>query len=92
MHYAPEPAWGGGRGDLVVDLIAVWTSHRVTNVCVFHSQSLSADLAAAKLETKATRNDILHQQNVAQGRDKYKTLKQIRMGNTKLRIDMFESM
>jgi len=55
-------------------------------------QSLSADLAAAKLETKATRNDILHQQNVAQGRDKYKTLKQIRMGNTKLRIDMFESM
>lgn len=55
-------------------------------------KSLSADLAAAKLETKATRNDILHQQNVAQGRDKYKTLKQIRMGNTKLRIDMFESM
>jgi len=55
-------------------------------------QSLSVELAEAKLETKATRNDILHQQNVAQGRDKYKTLKQIRMGNTKLRIDMFESM
>jgi Ezrin/radixin/moesin family len=55
-------------------------------------QSLSADLAAVKLDVQATRNDILHQQNVAQGRDKYKTLKQIRQGNTKQRVDMFESM
>jgi radixin len=55
-------------------------------------KSLSADLAAAKLETQATRNDLLHQQNVAQGRDKYKTLKQIRQGNTKQRVDIFESM
>jgi len=59
---------------------------------VFLFQSLSADLAAAKLETQATRNDVLHQQNVAQGRDKYKTLKQIRQGNTKQRVDMFEAM
>lgn len=55
-------------------------------------KSLTADLAAAKLDTQATRNDILHQQNVAQGRDKYKTLKQIRQGNTKQRVDIFESM
>jgi len=55
-------------------------------------QSLSSDLKNAKIETMATRNDILHQENITQGRDKYKTLKQIRMGNTKLRIDMFESM
>lgn len=55
-------------------------------------QSLSADLAATKMETHTTRNDILHRQNVSEGRDKYKTLKQIRQGNTKQRVDMFEAM
>ena len=60
-------------------------------VCVA-VQSLSADLAAAKLAGAATQNDMLHSQNVAQGRDKYKTLKQIRQGNTKQRCDMFEAM
>lgn len=55
-------------------------------------QSLSDDLAAAKVQTQVTRNDILHQQNQSQGRDKYKTLKQIRQGNTKQRVDMFEAM
>ena len=61
----------------------------VNDICV---QSLNADLAATKLETQVTRNDILHRQNVSQGRDKYKTLKQIRQGNTKQRVDMFEAM
>lgn len=55
-------------------------------------QSLSAELAASKDQTQVTRNDMLHTQNVAQGRDKYKTLKQIRQGNTKQRVDMFEAM
>jgi hypothetical protein len=55
-------------------------------------KSLSADLAIAKMDTHDTRNDILHRQNVSQGRDKYKTLKQIRQGNTKQRVDMFEAM
>ena len=55
-------------------------------------KSLSAELATAKDQTRVTRNDILHGQNVAQGRDKYKTLKQIRQGNTKQRVDMFEAM
>lgn len=55
-------------------------------------KSLSADLAAAKLAGAQTQNDVLHSQNVAQGRDKYKTLKQIRQGNTKQRCDMFEAM
>ena len=59
-------------------------------VCIF--QALSADLAHAKDQTRVTKNDILHSQNVAQGRDKYKTLKQIRQGNTKQRVDMFEAM
>eukprot|EP00918_Siedleckia_nematoides_P101196 GHVU01221119.1.p1 GENE.GHVU01221119.1~~GHVU01221119.1.p1 ORF type:complete len:597 (+),score=141.78 GHVU01221119.1:221-2011(+) len=55
-------------------------------------ESLSADLAASKDHEMVTRSDVLHAQNVAQGRDKYKTLKQIRQGNTKQRVDMFEAM
>lgn len=55
-------------------------------------KSLSADLAATKMESHVTRNDVLHRQNVSEGRDKYKTLKQIRQGNTKQRVDMFEAM
>jgi hypothetical protein len=59
---------------------------------VFYLQSLSADLMSAKVKSSVTTNDVIHQQNVAQGRDKYKTLKQIRQGNTKQRVDMFEAM
>lgn len=62
----------------------------VSSTC--HLQSLSAELSAAKDQTKVTRNDVLHSQNVHQGRDKYKTLKQIRQGNTKSRVDLFEAM
>ena len=36
--------------------------------------------------------DKLHMQNQKEGRDKYKTLKQIRQGNTKQRVDEFEAM
>ncbi|CAK8672358.1 radixin-like isoform X2 [Clavelina lepadiformis] len=39
---------------------------------------------------QSSQMDILHQENVKAGRDKYKTLKQIRSGNTKHRIDEFE--
>jgi len=55
-------------------------------------KALSAELASSKDQTRVTRNDMLHQENQAQGRDKYKTLKQIRQGNTKQRVDMFEAM
>lgn len=53
---------------------------------------LKADLAVERLSSNATKNDELHAENVRQGRDKYKTLKQIRQGNTKRRVDEFESM
>lgn len=56
------------------------------------SQTLSSELADARDETKKTQNDVLHAENVKAGRDKYKTLRQIRQGNTKQRIDEFESM
>lgn len=55
-------------------------------------QFLSAELAGAVDESKKTPNDLIHAENVKAGRDKYKTLRQIRQGNTKQRIDEFESM
>ncbi|CAC5380861.1 RDX [Mytilus coruscus] len=55
-------------------------------------KSLQEELQNTKIDDKATATDMLHAENVKQGRDKYKTLKQIRQGNTKKRIDEFESM
>uniref|UniRef100_A0A8C4Z2H8 Moesin-like n=1 Tax=Gadus morhua TaxID=8049 RepID=A0A8C4Z2H8_GADMO len=52
---------------------------------------LSTELACAVDESKKTPNDLIHAANVKAGRDKYKTLRQIRQGNTKQRIDEFES-
>ena len=53
-------------------------------------QSLGAHLAETKDETKVTKNDILHSQNPAL--TKFKTLQQIRQGNTKNQIKMFETL
>ncbi|KAK0134818.1 Ezrin [Merluccius polli] len=49
--------------------------------------ALTSELAQARDDTKKTQNDLLHTENVRAGRDKYKTLRQIRQGNTKQRID-----
>ncbi|CAH3126303.1 unnamed protein product [Porites lobata] len=45
-----------------------------------------------KEEKNYSSYDKLHMQNQKEGRDKYKTLKQIRQGNTKQRVDEFEAM
>lgn len=55
-------------------------------------QALSSELANARDESKKTVNDMIHAENMRAGRDKYKTLRQIRSGNTKQRIDEFECM
>lgn len=55
-------------------------------------QALKQDLAQSRDETKETVMDKIHRENVRQGRDKYKTLREIRKGNTKRRVDQFENM
>lgn len=61
-------------------------------VIVCSSQSLTAELASTRVESKQTRMDLLHAENLKQGRDKYKTLRQIRLGNTKNRVEQFENL
>lgn len=58
----------------------------------FLQQALKQDLAQSRDETKETSMDKIHRENVRQGRDKYKTLREIRKGNTKRRVDQFENM
>ncbi|XP_030759372.1 moesin/ezrin/radixin homolog 1-like isoform X3 [Sitophilus oryzae] len=55
-------------------------------------KALKIDLAQSRDETKETAMDKIHRENVRQGRDKYKTLREIRKGNTKRRVDQFENM
>eukprot|EP00040_Diaphanoeca_grandis_P023575 m.128500 g.128500 ORF g.128500 m.128500 type:complete len:595 (+) comp29338_c1_seq1:167-1951(+) len=54
--------------------------------------SLGAELEKAKDSGKLSRLDLLHIRNVKEGKDKFKTLRKIRSGNTKTRITEFENM
>ena len=45
-----------------------------------------------RLLSGETTMDRIHKENVKQGRDKYKTLREVRKGNTKRRVDQFENM
>lgn len=89
---------GGLQGTLGVSLLKSLTGEGFFFVVVVHLppsvlfQFLSVELAEAVDESKRTPNDLIHAENVKAGRDKYKTLRQIRQGNTKQRIDEFESM
>ena len=53
---------------------------------------LGDELSATRDVNKVTSMDKIHEDNVRAGRDKYKTLRMIRSGNTKLRVEQFENM
>ena len=53
---------------------------------------LTKELDLVKDDSGITNYDVLHMENKRAGRDKYKTLRQIRGGNTKRRIDQYENM
>merc|ERR1712168_1043598 len=55
-------------------------------------RSLKEDLSHTRDESGETTMDRIHKENVKQGRDKYKTLREVRKGNTKRRVDQFENM
>lgn len=53
---------------------------------------LGKDLESARDEAAETEETRAHRENVRTGKDKYKTLREVRKGNTKRRIDNFENM
>ena len=56
-------------------------------------EDLSQELEKLKDEENESEEHKLYRENVRlTGRDKYKTLRQVRMGNTKRRIDSFENL
>ncbi|KAL7058985.1 hypothetical protein AAHC03_013487 [Spirometra sp. Aus1] len=55
-------------------------------------KNLKQDLSSARDQSRMRDIDIRHEHNVREGTDKYKTLRQIRQGNTKMRVDQFEAM
>ena len=56
-------------------------------------EDLGQELEKMKDEENESEEHKLYRENVRlTGRDKYKTLRQVRMGNTKRRIDSFENL
>lgn len=55
-------------------------------------QELQEKLDATRDESQDTPMDRIHRENVRDGRSKYKTLAEIRQGNTVRRVDLFENL
>jgi len=54
--------------------------------------NLGSELDKARDSSKLSKMDLIHAANVQEGRNKFKTLKKIRSGNTRTRIQDFENM
>ncbi|XP_018333989.1 moesin/ezrin/radixin homolog 1-like [Agrilus planipennis] len=65
---------------------------KVNQQLVEQLKALKTQLMETKDDSKETHLDRIHRENVRQGRDKYKTLNEIRKGNTVRRVDMFENL
>ena len=55
-------------------------------------QSIRDNLTVSAISGMESAEDRQYRENLAQGRDKFKTLREVRKGNTKRRIDTFENM
>lgn len=55
-------------------------------------QLLQSKLDETRNQTMDTDLDKIHRVNLAEGRNKYKTLAEIRRGNTVRRVEMFENL
>ena len=53
-------------------------------------RKLGTELNKSRVSSRMSVEDILHESNIVSGRDKYETLRQIRKGNTRERVDNFE--
>ena len=73
----------------ISEVIKIWLFSRIY---LFLFQELRSNLEEAKDETKVTEEDRQYQLLVDGNRDKFKTLREIRSGATKRRIDKFENM
>ena len=60
-------------------------------ICNFTKKNLII-FSVTRDDSGETTMDRIHKENVKQGRDKYKTLREVRKGNTKRRVDQFENM
>lgn len=61
-------------------------------LCKIKLQILQEQLENSRDETQDTPMDKIHRENVREGRNKYKTLQEIRKGNTVRRVDLFENL
>lgn len=64
----------------------------VNDIFLLLFQLIQGKLEKTRHEEEETNLDKIHRINVAEGRDKYKTLADIRRGNTVRRVEMFENM
>uniref|UniRef100_UPI00358FCBB5 radixin-like isoform X2 n=1 Tax=Myxine glutinosa TaxID=7769 RepID=UPI00358FCBB5 len=92
-----EKTWGDGQLEMEDLQINGEEEMRVTEVeknerIRQQLLALSAELALSRNSSHLTNLDNAHEEALKKGQDKYKTLQRIRQGNTRQRMDEFESL